>query len=114
MTVTVRDFQPHDAEAWVRGRRAALPYMVATPGQVLYDLARARPGRRYRPLVAEEDGEVTGTAQVGLSHDSPVPGQGFCNVYTGNDAGNGPMLAVNTWSGHTVCATEVRHVRALV
>lgn len=82
MTVTVRDFRPTDAEAWVRVRRAALPYMVTTPGQVLYDLACAHPGRRYRLLVAEEDGEVTGTAQVGLSRDSPVPGQGFCNVYT--------------------------------
>jgi GNAT superfamily N-acetyltransferase len=81
MTVLVRDFLPADAEAWVRVRRAALPYMVTTPEQVLGDLADAHPDRRYRLLVAEEDGEVIGTAQVGISHESPKPGQGFCNPY---------------------------------
>ncbi|MFJ8982244.1 GNAT family N-acetyltransferase [Streptomyces sp. NPDC102282] len=85
MTVLVRDFQPADAEAWVRVRRAALPYMVTTPEQVLSDLADAHPDRRYRLLVAEEDGEVIGTAQVGISHESPEPGQGFCNPYVRPD-----------------------------
>lgn len=82
MTVIVRDFRPADAEAWVRVRRAALPYMVTTPERVLFDLAAAPEDKRYRLLVAEEDGEVIGTAQVGLAHDSPEPGQGFCNPYT--------------------------------
>ncbi|MFJ9059268.1 GNAT family N-acetyltransferase [Streptomyces sp. NPDC102409] len=85
MTVLVRDFLPADAEAWVRVRRAALPYMVTTPEQVLSDLADAHPDRRYRLLVAEEDGEVIGTAQVGISHESPEPGQGFCNPYVHPD-----------------------------
>ncbi|MFJ8867751.1 GNAT family N-acetyltransferase [Streptomyces sp. NPDC102473] len=85
MTVLVRDFQRADAEAWVRVRRAALPYMVTTPEQVLSDLADAHPDRRYRLLVAEEDGEVIGTAQVGISHESPEPGQGFCNPYVRPD-----------------------------
>lgn len=39
MTVIVRDFLPADAEAWVRVRRAALPYMVTTPAHVVFDLA---------------------------------------------------------------------------
>ncbi|MFE7326151.1 GNAT family N-acetyltransferase [Streptomyces sp. NPDC057565] len=82
MTVIVRDFVPTDAEAWVRVRRAALPYMVTTPEQVAFEQANAHPDRRYRLLVAEEDGEIIGTAQVGIVHDSPEPGQGFCNPYT--------------------------------
>ncbi|THA74232.1 GNAT family N-acetyltransferase [Streptomyces sp. A0642] len=82
MTVIVRDFRPADAEDWVRVRRAALPYMVTTPEQVVFDLATAHPDKRYRLLVAEEDGEIIGTAQVGLAYESPEPGQAFCNPYT--------------------------------
>ncbi|MFF3537709.1 GNAT family N-acetyltransferase [Streptomyces sp. NPDC002466] len=82
MTVIVRDFRPADAEDWVRIRRAALPYMVTTPEHVVHDLSRAHPDKRYRLLVAEEDGQLIGTAQVGLAYDSPEPGQGFCNPYT--------------------------------
>ncbi|MFF1833994.1 GNAT family N-acetyltransferase [Streptomyces sp. NPDC058231] len=82
MTVRVRDFLPADAAAWVRVRRAALPYMVTTPEVIAFDLANAHPDKRYRLLVAEEDGEILGTAQVGIAHDTPEPGQGFCNPYT--------------------------------
>ncbi|MFI8006762.1 GNAT family N-acetyltransferase [Streptomyces sp. NPDC086010] len=85
MTVTVRDFLPADAEDWVRVRRAALPYLVTTPEGVLSDLAASHPDRRFRLLVAEEDGELIGTAQVGIAHESPVPGQGFCNPYVRPD-----------------------------
>jgi hypothetical protein len=38
---------------------------------------------------------------------------GFTEAFTGNDADNGPMLAINTWFGYQVCATEVRYVRDL-
>ncbi|WP_328628422.1 GNAT family N-acetyltransferase [Streptomyces sp. NBC_00353] len=82
MTVIVRDFLPTDAEAWVRVRRASLPYMVTTPEQVVFEQATAHPDKRYRLLIAEEDGEIIGTAQVGIAYDSPEPGQGFCNPYT--------------------------------
>ncbi|MEU2671902.1 GNAT family N-acetyltransferase [Streptomyces sp. NPDC007164] len=82
MTVIVRDFLPADAEGWVRVRRAALPYVVTTPESVIFQLASAHPDKRYRLLVAEVDGELVATAQVGLAHDSPEPGQGFCNTYT--------------------------------
>lgn len=85
MTVIVRDFRPTDAEGWVRVRRAALPYMVATAEQITFDLDASHPDRRYRLLVAEEDGEIIGTAQVGIAHESPEPGQGFCNPYTSPD-----------------------------
>ncbi|MFE4455309.1 GNAT family N-acetyltransferase [Streptomyces sp. NPDC056796] len=102
MTLRVRDFRPADAEAWVRVRRAALPFMVTTPEQVLSDLADAHPDRRYRLLVAEEDGELIGTAQVGVSHESPEPGQGFCNPYVHPDRrgrGAGALL-VRTGEEH--------------
>ncbi|MET9700036.1 GNAT family N-acetyltransferase [Streptomyces sp. NPDC006529] len=85
MTVSIRDLRPGDAadaEAVVRVRRAALPYMITTPEGVAYELAGAHPDRHYRLLVAEApDGTVVGSAQVGIAHDSPEPGQGFLNAY---------------------------------
>jgi len=38
---------------------------------------------------------------------------GFTDAFTGNDAGNEPMLAINRWFGYEICATEVAHVRDL-
>ncbi|MET9659606.1 GNAT family N-acetyltransferase [Streptomyces sp. NPDC006510] len=102
MTVIVRDFLPADAEDWVRVRRAAVPFLVKTPESVTFEHASAHPDKRSRLLVAEEDGELIGTAQVGLAHDSPEPGQGFCNTYmhpdrTGRGAG---ALLVRTAEEH--------------
>nr|MDT0525134.1 GNAT family N-acetyltransferase [Streptomyces sp. DSM 41633] len=82
MTVIVRDFRPSDAEAWTRVRRASVPYLVATPEQVLHDLAHSHPDRHYRLLVAEEDGEIIATAQAGIAHDSAEPGQGYFTPHT--------------------------------
>ncbi|MET7700394.1 GNAT family N-acetyltransferase [Streptomyces sp. NPDC005485] len=95
MTVIVRDLRPHDrqdAEGFTRVRHLVLPFMLHTPESVAYDVLHAHPDAHYRPLVAEADGEIIGTAQVGLAHDSPEPGQGYVNVYvhperTGRGAG---------------------------
>ncbi|MER6447785.1 GNAT family N-acetyltransferase [Streptomyces venezuelae] len=38
---------------------------------------------------------------------------GYTEAFTGNDAGNGPMLAVNEWFGYEICATETRYTRRL-
>ncbi|MFD7325126.1 GNAT family N-acetyltransferase [Streptomyces sp. NPDC059875] len=38
---------------------------------------------------------------------------GCTEAFTGNDAGNEPMLAINKWFGYEICATEVRHARTL-
>ncbi|MDT7844369.1 GNAT family N-acetyltransferase [Streptomyces justiciae] len=84
MATTVRDLRPEaraDLEDFVRVRESALPFMIYTPDSVAYDLAHMHTDAHYRPLVAEEDGEVIGTAQVGLVYDSPEPGQGYVNVY---------------------------------
>ncbi|MBG0856464.1 GNAT family N-acetyltransferase [Streptomyces spinoverrucosus] len=84
MTVIMRDLRPDvrtDLEAFARVRRLALPFMLATPESVAHHLTRTHPDAHFRSLVAEEDGEVVGTAQVSLAHDSPEPGQGSLNVY---------------------------------
>ncbi|NKI43426.1 GNAT family N-acetyltransferase [Streptomyces physcomitrii] len=88
MDVIVRPLRPGDpadAEAFVRVRRRALPFMVMTAGSLAFDLAHAPARKRFRPLVAEEDGEVIGTAQVGIAHESAEPGQGFANLYVRPD-----------------------------
>ncbi|MER5933189.1 GNAT family N-acetyltransferase [Streptomyces sp. NPDC002054] len=89
MTVLVRDLRPADpadVEAFVRVRRAALPFMIATPEITGFELACAHPAKRYRLLVAETAaGEVIGTAQVGFAYESPEPGRSFANTYVHPD-----------------------------
>ncbi|MFD9410688.1 GNAT family N-acetyltransferase [Streptomyces sp. NPDC059989] len=88
MTVSIRDLRPggpgraSDAEAVVRVRRSALPFMITTAEGVAFELSSAHPARHYRLLVAENDaGRVIGTAQVGIAHDSPEPGHSYVNAY---------------------------------
>ncbi|WP_128981792.1 GNAT family N-acetyltransferase [Streptomyces roseicoloratus] len=38
---------------------------------------------------------------------------GCTEAFTGNDAENGPMLAINTWFGYEIRAKETRYVREL-
>ncbi|MFF4582756.1 GNAT family N-acetyltransferase [Streptomyces sp. NPDC001373] len=38
---------------------------------------------------------------------------GYTDAFTGNDAGNGPMLAINEWFGYEICATETRYTKKL-
>ncbi|MGF0172655.1 GNAT family N-acetyltransferase [Streptomyces sp. Marseille-Q5077] len=84
MTVSVRDLRPEvraDVEGFVGVWHRALPYLVVTPEAVVHGATRAHPDAHARPLLAEENGEIIGTAQVGIARDSPEPGQGFVNVY---------------------------------
>ncbi|MGW3189340.1 N-acetyltransferase family protein [Streptomyces ardesiacus] len=84
MTVLVRDLRPDDpadVAAFTRVRHRALPFILWTPEAVVHRLVHTHPDAGSRSLVAEEDGEVIGTAQIGLVHDSPEPGQAFLNVY---------------------------------
>ncbi|MDX3711732.1 GNAT family N-acetyltransferase [Streptomyces europaeiscabiei] len=88
MTLIVRDLRaadPADAEAFVEVRRLALPFMVSTAESLLHDATQATPEAHYQQLVAEADGEVIGTVQTGIADDSPVPGQGYLNVYVHPD-----------------------------
>ncbi|MEU6296838.1 GNAT family N-acetyltransferase [Streptomyces erythrochromogenes] len=85
MTVLIRDLRPddlRDVESVVRVRRAALPFLITSAGEVAHELAGSHPDRHHRVLVAETpDGEVVGSAQAGIAHDSPRPGQGYVNAY---------------------------------
>lgn len=81
MTVIVRDVRPEDAEHFALVRRAALPYMLASSAQLAFDWTHAHPDAHARPLVAEIDGEIVGTAQVSIAFDAPEPGIGRVNVY---------------------------------
>ena len=103
MTVTVRDLRSDDradVEGFAHVRHQALPYILWTPDAIVHRLAHTHPDARFRSLVAEEDGEVVGTAQVQLAYDSPEPGQGMLNIYVRPDRtrrGAGDLL---------VCAAE--------
>ncbi|MFD5763160.1 GNAT family N-acetyltransferase, partial [Streptomyces sp. NPDC127044] len=44
-------------------------------------------------------------------HGARAPGN--TEAFTGNDAGNEPMIAINKWFGYEICGTEVRYVREL-
>ena len=84
MTVTVRDLRPDaraDLEGFARVRHAALPFILITPESLVHDLTRLHPDAHYRPLIAVADGQVIGTAQVHLTHESSEPGQGNVNLY---------------------------------
>ncbi len=84
MTVTVRDLRsdaPADLAGFARVRQAALPFILVTPESLAHDLTQLHADARYRPLVAVAGGEVIGTAQVHLTHESAEPGQGNVNVY---------------------------------
>ncbi|WP_299537594.1 GNAT family N-acetyltransferase [uncultured Streptomyces sp.] len=94
--VIVRDLVTSDEEGWLRVRRAALPFLPLVAGQVRHDLEHSLPQEHRRFLVAEEDGEMIATAEVGIAHDSPEPGQGYCNVHTHPERtgrGAGSLLA---------------------
>lgn len=99
MTVIARDLRPDvraDLDGFVEVRRLALPYMLFTPESVAHDIAHAQPEAALRRLVAEEDGEIIGTAQVGIAYDSPEPDRGFVNVYVHPERtrrGAGSLLA---------------------
>ncbi|MFH8499218.1 GNAT family N-acetyltransferase [Streptomyces coeruleorubidus] len=88
MTVIVRDLRPDvraDAEGFSLTRRLALPYMLSTPESVVHTLIGAHPDAHFGQLVAEEDGEIIGTAQISVAHESPEPGQGSANIYVRPD-----------------------------
>ncbi|MGA5899711.1 GNAT family N-acetyltransferase [Streptomyces venetus] len=88
MTVIVRDLRPEvraDAEGFSATRRLALPFMLSTPESVVHTVTHAHPDAHFGQLVAEEDGEIIGTAQISVAHDSPEPGQGSANIYVRPD-----------------------------
>ncbi|WP_141204181.1 GNAT family N-acetyltransferase [Streptomyces griseorubiginosus] len=108
MTVIVRDLHtqdPADVENFTRARHLALPHVLWTPAGVIHRTLHTDPAAHYRSLVAEEDGEVIGTAQLGLAHDSPEPGQGYLNIYVRPDR-------VRRGAGDLLVRTAEEHLAA--
>ncbi|MFD4786006.1 GNAT family N-acetyltransferase [Streptomyces sp. NPDC058459] len=114
MTVLVRDLRPDvvaDTEGFARVKQLALPYILFTPDSIRHVLLHSHPDARFRSLVAEEDGEVIGTAQVALAHESTEPGQAYVNVHvrpdrTGRGAGRLLVAAAEEYLG-TLGATRL-------
>jgi len=117
---------PHeftDYQAWLQETwhhplfSAELTTVALVDGRpAAFSAARTDGGTRYGTV-------MTGTARAhrgrGLAklakNDSlhRARAAGLTQAFTGNDAGNEPMIAINKWFGYEICATEVRHVREL-
>ncbi|MFI0818386.1 GNAT family N-acetyltransferase [Streptomyces sp. NPDC021098] len=102
MAMTVRDFRAADAAAVAEARRSAFPHLLTTPRTVAWEVASAPRPCRYRLLVAEADGRVVGSCELGLfpdaGRDEPgVTGVGCANTSVHADArgrGAGSALVI--------------------
>ncbi|MBL1099788.1 GNAT family N-acetyltransferase [Streptomyces coffeae] len=102
MTMIVRDFRPADAEAVAAARRSAFPYLVTTAETVTWEVAGAPAERQYRLLVAEVDGQVVGSSEIGVFHESEEPGLAFANTSVrtdtlGRGVGSALVTAAEEW-----------------
>nr|WSZ95271.1 GNAT family N-acetyltransferase [Streptomyces sp. NBC_00857] len=115
MTTIVREFRTEDAGALVRLRRVCTPYLVTTEEAVLFEVATAHPAKKYRLLIAEEDGEIIGTARAGIVHDSSEPGQSsvFPEVHPEHRGRGAGSLILRTAEEH-LAAEGVRSIHAWV
>jgi GNAT superfamily N-acetyltransferase len=81
-----------------------------------FSLARTDGQGRYMTGMTGTDRAFRGRGLAKLAKNDSLHrarAAGITVAYTGNDAENGPMLAINKWFGYVVDATEVRHVRTL-
>ncbi|MFF3690882.1 GNAT family N-acetyltransferase [Streptomyces sp. NPDC002187] len=105
MTLIVRDFRAQDADdaqAVTRARRASIPFEVTTPASLLFGVRTANPAKKYRLLVAEHNGEIVGTAHVGIAYDSTEPGQSYATpqVHPGHRGLGAGSLLLRTAEEH--------------
>ncbi|OXY96109.1 GNAT family N-acetyltransferase [Streptomyces diastatochromogenes] len=90
--------------AVVDGRPVAFS-VAYTDGATRYSTAMTGTARAYRGR---------GLAKLAKIHSlHRARAAGLTEAFTGNDAGNDPMIAINKWLGYEICATEVRYVREL-
>ncbi|MEU1403931.1 GNAT family N-acetyltransferase [Streptomyces sp. NPDC005728] len=88
----------------VDGRPVAFS-VAYTDGTTRYTTAMTGTARAYRGR---------GLAKLAKIHSLyRARAAGITEAFTGNDAGNDPMIAINKWLGYEFCATEVRYVREL-
>ncbi|MEU6147159.1 GNAT family N-acetyltransferase [Streptomyces sp. NPDC047081] len=91
--------------ALVEGRPAAFSVAHTDPASRRYTTAMTGTSRDFRGR---------GLAKLAKSASlHRAQAAGFTEALTGNDAGNGPMLAINKWFGYEICGSEVRFVREL-
>ncbi|MFF2526911.1 GNAT family N-acetyltransferase [Streptomyces liangshanensis] len=102
MTVLVRDFRTEDAEAVTALRRVCVPYQVVTEELLLFGVATANPAKKYRLLVAEEEGVIIGTAHVSVAYESSEPGQSSVtpHVHPGRRGRGAGALLLRTAEEH--------------
>ncbi|MFD5078220.1 GNAT family N-acetyltransferase [Streptomyces sp. NPDC058371] len=81
-----------------------------------FSAARTDGGRRYGTVMTGTGRAFRGRGLAKLAKNDSLHrarAAGLTEAFTGNDSGNGPMMAINKWFGYDICATEVRHVREL-
>lgn len=88
----------------VDGRPVAFT-LVCTDGTGRYSTSMTGTARAHRGR---------GLAKLAKTHSLYRAREaGLTEAFTGNDAGNDPMIAINKWLGYEICATEVRYAREL-
>ncbi|MFJ6835009.1 GNAT family N-acetyltransferase [Streptomyces sp. NPDC091209] len=112
-----------DYEAWLTEtwRHPLLSHELTSVALVdgrpaAFSAARTDGGARYATVMTGTDRAFRGRGLAKLAKNHSLHrarAAGFTEAFTGNDAGNGPMLAINTWFGYEICATEVKYVRDL-
>ncbi|MCX5335293.1 GNAT family N-acetyltransferase [Streptomyces sp. NBC_00140] len=117
------DYEFTDYEAWLRETwhqplmSPELTSVAVVDGRpAAFSLARTDGGTRYGTAMTGTARSHRGKGLAKLAKNDSLHrarAAGFTQAFTGNDAGNGPMIAINTWFGYEICATEVRYVREL-
>ncbi|MFG2875768.1 hypothetical protein ACGFYU_12300 [Streptomyces sp. NPDC048337] len=72
-----------------------------------YDLSAAESVVRVRRSAVDPSHHGLGAGS------RPLRAAGYTEAFTGSDAGNEPMLAVNKWFGYEIRATESRFAKSL-
>ncbi|MFC8716928.1 GNAT family N-acetyltransferase [Kitasatospora sp. NPDC057198] len=117
----VLDDQPYEswlAEIWQRpDQDHTLTAVVLADGEpVAFSAAQTDGHRTYWSAftATRSTHRGRGLAKLAKAHAlHRAKARGLTAAYTQNDAGNGPMLAINAWLGYRECATEWKHTRAL-
>ncbi|MDF3299973.1 GNAT family N-acetyltransferase [Streptomyces tropicalis] len=117
------DAQFTDYEAWLAETwrhplfSPALTSVALVDGRpAAFSAARTDGGTRYGTVMTGTARDFRGRGLAKLAKNDSLHrarAAGCTEAFTGNDTGNGPMIAINTWFGYEICATEVRHVREL-